>query len=203
MVLVAIEEGNQLGDELPLLLLHNLHYTDVSLTSGHFVEGIYCEVRVEVDAEGPEFFGKVVVVFEGLGDGGGSEAHDNGKPVFVLESVGLLKLLALFLLLKVELFHYSGVGMVAATVMALVEHHEGVVSDLDVPSPQAVEEHLRNHDSNSGLLHFLQEGFAVGHVSFDALPLGHRLVLALLSVDANDLTVEVLGLPVELYVLVT
>ena len=41
--------------------------------------------------------------------------------------------------------------MVSQAMMALIEDNEGIVSDLYVAPAQAVEEHLRDHDSNSCL----------------------------------------------------
>ena len=92
--------------------------------------------------------------------------------------------------------------MVASAVVALIEHHKRVIRDLDVASPQAVEEHLRDHHRYGGLLHLIEEGLARGHVALYAFSLGDGLVFVLLAVDADHLAVQVLHLPVQLDVLV-
>lgn len=142
------------------------------------------------------------MVLEWLRNRGGGEAHDDGQPILLLQPIQILQFLVLPLLLEVKLLHDARVGMVSPAVVALIEHHEGIIRDLDVAPPQAVQEHLGDHHRYGGFLHLVQEGLAGGHVALDTFSFGYGLVLVLFAVDADHLAVEVLHLPVQLDVLI-
>lgn len=92
--------------------------------------------------------------------------------------------------------------MVSPTVVALIEDHKRVISDFDVAATQAVEEHLGDHDCDGCLLHLLQEGLTIGHQTLNPLSFGDGLIVTFLSVNADDLAIQVFHLPIQLDILI-
>jgi hypothetical protein len=84
MVFVTIEKLHQVRQELSLLSFAYAFDLDDSLVCHHISKGIDCEIRVQIDAKIPEFFGQFLVVLERLRNWGGRKSHYDGKAVLFL-----------------------------------------------------------------------------------------------------------------------
>jgi len=140
------------------------------------------------------------MIVEGLRDGRSSKPHHIGQFVFLIRLIIHLQFFIFLLLLKIELLHDTREGMVTVTVVAFIKHHKRIISQLDVPSPQAIEEHLRNHYGDGGLLHLIQKLLPVVHVGLNSFSLGDSLVIIPFSVNTNDLIGNILRFPVQLII---
>jgi len=85
--------------------------------------------------------------------------------------------------------------MITFAVMALVKDHKRVISQFEVASTQAVEEHLWDHYSYSGFLHLIQKLFPSCHIGLNSFSFGNGLVLVSLSMHTNNLIIQVLNFP--------
>jgi hypothetical protein len=203
MVLETLEEIYQIGNKRTagVLRLAHLFNKDLSLVGNLFAERVVTEIRIQVHTEIFELASQFLVILEWLGDRRSSQPHQYGQPFLVFQPTQPLIVPHFFLLLKVELFHYSRIWVVPSTVMALIENDKGVVSQLDVPPPQTVEKHLRDHHSYGSFLHLVDELLFGCKVGLNSSSLGRCRVLRSLPMDTNNLVADVLFAPVQLDVI--
>lgn len=88
--------------------------------------------------------------------------------------------------------------MISSAMMTLIEDHEGVISQFDVASPEAVQKHLRNHDSDCSFFHLVQKFFFACKISFNPFSLGDCGIFASFSVNTDHLVMQIFFSPVEL-----
>ena len=93
--------------------------------------------------------------------------------------------------------------MIPSAMMTLIKYYKWVISDFNVSSSKAIEKHLRNHCSNGCFFHFIQKLFASSHHTLNSLPFCLSLVLIFLTMNANNLGLDIFYFPRQMYIVIT